>query len=111
MTRASPPASRRLLQERHRSIPQHRVSSLGAPPGRSPRVGHGVDHPGAECPQRRHRLHVREVDRRLREGPRDHTVQVWDLTTGTPTGPSLTGHTQTVSAVAALVLPDGRPCL
>ena len=39
----------------------------------------------------------------------DDTVRVWDLTTGTPIGDPLTGHTSWVNAVAALVLPDGRP--
>ena len=34
---------------------------------------------------------------------------MWDLTTGTPLGDPLTGHTGTVAAVAALLLPDGRP--
>ena len=42
-------------------------------------------------------------------GSGDHTVRVWDLTTGTPIGDPLTGHTDRVEAVAALVLPDGRP--
>ena len=36
-------------------------------------------------------------------------MRVWDLTTGTPIGDPLTGHTGAVGAVAALVLPDGRP--
>ena len=36
-------------------------------------------------------------------------MRVWDLTTGTPVGDPLTGHTSTVEAVAALLLPDGRP--
>ena len=36
-------------------------------------------------------------------------MRVWDLTTGTPIGDPLTGHTSPVSAVATAVLPDGRP--
>ena len=39
----------------------------------------------------------------------DSTVRVWDLATGTPAGEPLTGHTDTVAAVATLLLPDGRP--
>ncbi|WP_130295385.1 WD40 repeat domain-containing protein [Pseudonocardia sediminis] len=42
-------------------------------------------------------------------GSADATVRVWDLTTGTPIGEPLTGHTDWVNAVAALVLPDRRP--
>jgi WD40 repeat protein len=34
---------------------------------------------------------------------------VWDLSTGDSIGDPLTGHTNTVDAVAAVVLPDGRP--
>ena len=41
-------------------------------------------------------------------GSTDHTVRVWDLTTGTAVGPPLTGHTGKVAAVATAVLPDGR---
>ncbi len=37
----------------------------------------------------------------------DGTVRVWDLTTGTPIGDTLTGHTSEVAAVATGVLPDG----
>ena len=36
-------------------------------------------------------------------------MRVWDLSTGTPLGDPLTGHTSPVAAVAALLLPDGRP--
>src|SRR6185369_9857852 len=38
----------------------------------------------------------------------DTTVQVWDLTTATPIGDPITGHTDAVEAVATAVLPDGR---
>jgi WD40 repeat protein len=41
-------------------------------------------------------------------GSHDATVRVWDLTTGTPIGDPLTGHTDVVGAVATIVL-DGRP--
>ncbi|MGW3498023.1 hypothetical protein [Streptomyces sp. NPDC001020] len=41
-------------------------------------------------------------------GSHDHTVRVWDLTTGQPIGEPLTGHTREVEAVAAAVV-DGRP--
>ena len=41
-------------------------------------------------------------------GSDDRTVRVWDLTTGTPIGNPLTGHTSWVPAVATVVLPDGR---
>ncbi|WP_328496641.1 caspase family protein [Streptomyces sp. NBC_00414] len=39
---------------------------------------------------------------------RDHSVRVWDLTTGRPVGEPLTGHTGVVYAVDCTVL-DGRP--
>ncbi|MBA2696139.1 MAG: hypothetical protein H0U62_09965 [Actinobacteria bacterium] len=39
---------------------------------------------------------------------RDHTVRIWDLTSGTPIGAPLTGHTDLVGAVACTVL-DDRP--
>ena len=42
-------------------------------------------------------------------GSWDATVRIWDLTTGTPIGDPLTGHTDAVAAVATAVLPDGRP--
>jgi WD40 repeat protein len=41
-------------------------------------------------------------------GAWDDTVRVWDLTTGIPIGDPLTGHTNTVPAVACTQL-DGRP--
>jgi WD40 repeat protein len=40
-------------------------------------------------------------------GGYDGTVRVWDLSSGSPIGAPLTGHTDGVGAVAALVLPDG----
>jgi WD40 repeat protein len=39
----------------------------------------------------------------------DDMVRIWDLTTGTPIGDPLTGHTRLMVAVATTVLPDGRP--
>jgi WD40 repeat protein len=36
-------------------------------------------------------------------------VRVWDLTNGAPLGAPLIGHSGVVGAVAAAVLPDGRP--
>jgi WD40 repeat protein len=41
-------------------------------------------------------------------GGGDGSVRVWDLTTGTPVGEPLTGHTDEVRAVACTSLPDGR---
>ncbi|MFJ1832111.1 hypothetical protein ACIOG9_47545, partial [Streptomyces sp. NPDC088178] len=41
-------------------------------------------------------------------GSDDETVRVWDLTTGRPVGEPLTGHTDSVCAVATGVV-DGRP--
>jgi WD40 repeat protein len=36
---------------------------------------------------------------------------LWDPTTGAPAGKPLTGHTGSVTAVAAVLLPDGRTLL
>ena len=36
------------------------------------------------------------------------TVRMWDLTSATPIGPPMTGHTSAVMAVATATLPDGR---
>jgi len=41
-------------------------------------------------------------------GGRDHTVRIWDLTTGTPIGDPRTGHTSWLVAVACTML-DGQP--
>ncbi|MFC8721124.1 caspase family protein [Kitasatospora sp. NPDC057198] len=38
----------------------------------------------------------------------EHTVRVWDLSTGEPVGPPLDGHTSSVKAVACTTL-EGRP--
>lgn len=46
----------------------------------------------------------------LASASQDHTVSLWDPTTGKPFGNPLTGHTNKVNTLAALKLPDGR-CL
>jgi WD40 repeat protein len=40
----------------------------------------------------------------------DNTVRVWDLATGAPIGPAITGHSGDVNAVMVAQL-DGRPIL
>jgi hypothetical protein len=47
----------------------------------------------------------------LATGSGDGTVRLWDPVTGTPVSRPLTGHTDTVLAVAALPVPDGRTLL
>ena len=41
-------------------------------------------------------------------GSDDRTLRIWDLTTGTPIGDPLTGHTDTVTAIATTVLATSR---
>jgi WD40 repeat protein len=36
-------------------------------------------------------------------------VRVWDLATGAPIGDPVTGHTDAVTAVATLLLPENQP--
>ena len=43
-------------------------------------------------------------------GSNDHTVRVWDATTGTPIGDPFTGHTDWVRSVAIGQV-DGRPVI
>jgi WD40 repeat protein len=41
----------------------------------------------------------------------DGTVRLWNPATGTPVADTLTGHTGSVAALAAVPLPDGRTLL